>query len=136
MTEQKTEEESVGEETEELLHMEGEAFQDSSVTNLPPSGSDGMAESDDSEEFIIEEDQGQFDPVMKVGDFIQNVKENSDEEVLIRSESPVKSQMPKMMPRKRFIIFLKYFINILSYVRGLVLSFCLTVVTVVLKVLV
>ena len=84
------------EETVEIFNMSNLSnFEDTVVENADLANSEGMT---DSDEFIIEEDQGGFDAAMEVEDLMKDVRKMSKEDVQICSEPPLKKQA--MMPRK------------------------------------
>ena len=84
------------EETVEIFNMSNLSnFEDTVVENADLANSEGMT---DSDEFIIEEDQGGFDAAMEVEDLMKDVRKMSKEDVQVCSEPPLKKQA--MMPRK------------------------------------
>jgi hypothetical protein len=86
------------EETVEIFNMSNLSnFEDTVVENADLANSEGMT---DSDEFIIEEDQGGFDAAMEVEDLMKDVRKMSKEDVPVCSETPLKKQaMMPMMPR-------------------------------------
>ena len=84
------------EETVEIFNMSNLSnFEDTVVENADLANSEGMT---DSDEFIIEEDQGGFDAAMQVEDLMKDVRKMSKEDVPVCNEPPLKKQA--MMPRK------------------------------------
>ena len=84
------------EETVEIFNMSNLSnFEDTVVENADLANSEGMT---DSDEFIIEEDQGGFDAAMEVEDLMKDVRKMSKEDVPVCNEPPLKKQA--MMPRK------------------------------------
>ena len=87
------------EETVEMFNMSNLSnFEDTVVETADNANSEGMT---DSDEFIIEEDQGGFDAAMEVEDLMKDVRKMSKEDVQVCSEPPLKKQA--MMPRKWLI---------------------------------